>query len=705
MPLNNNGLYIHDDISFVNISELTETSKYFMKHGVYTKAPVGGYEYKEFWDREEDKILNGVNLHGQLVKENGILKTKTVHITGEHYAYLNYGRIKKLEKLEDLKSVIKITSKEIKSGKKKIGFPDFWDGDYNWFKAKEYAENNNKHIAASKSRRKGFTYKEGFDAAITINTVPNSIVIAGAYDYKYITGQGQIMTMAKDYLDFLELHTDFNRGYLNTSDKLIKLGYIEEKSTIERGYKSSLIAMSFMDNEKAAIGKDARKIKLDECGNFPNLRAVLDVTLPTLKDGNIYTGLLTMFGATTKNSQDWADFEYIYYNPNSYDCLAFDNIYEEEFEGTSIGFFFPYSQNLITDGITSLSCIDENGNTLKNNAKIVVDDERLQKEKDLDTESFIIYKSQYCETPSEAFFGSSGGRFASPELLAHLSNVKKNPMFNNLARHGFIVEENNQLKFTFKLENGIEPIPIVTYPIKDKLNTDGCITEWFTPYKDKNSVIPDNLYVAVCDPFATDKEKGTITSRNSLGATYIYERPNNLTITKGDIIVASYIGRPLSTETYSENLFKLCNRWNAKLLYESDRGTILQDAKLLKQVELLIKEITLDYDKNLTGQTGRGYGLHMNTSRIEAAILYLSKWLKTKRSVDEQGNIRLNLHYIYDVALLTELSKWNSKGNFDRVSALLILMLLTKELIFKEVDIETNKNITDSFFDNFNLFS
>ena len=90
-------MYATEDIAFVNTKEFSKTGDYFLKNGVYTNAhPVyDREEYTRFWDEEEKRRKNGMVLPGKLIKENGIWKLQEVHITGEHYGYLNYGEIKR----------------------------------------------------------------------------------------------------------------------------------------------------------------------------------------------------------------------------------------------------------------------------------------------------------------------------------------------------------------------------------------------------------------------------------------------------------------------------------------------------------------------------------------------------------------------------------------------------------------------------------
>ena len=66
--------------------------------------------------------------------------------------------------------------------------------------------------------------------------------------------------------------------------------------------------------------------------------------------------------------------------------------------------------------------------------------------------------------------------------------------------------------------------------------------------------------------------------------------------------------------------------------------------------------------------------------------------------VDEDGNVTLNLHKIYDAGLLQELIKFNHKGNFDRVMSFMVGMYHTRELYNREVvEILTDRSADDWF--------
>src|ERR1035437_6556648 len=122
MPFNEQGLYVSEDIAFVNTVQFTEAASHYKRFGCYTKVPKGSREYKQFWDIEEDRRINGMSAPGKYTNK-GI---QEVHITGEHYGFLNYGQII-LTKEDDEKEVKFLTGNKVnkarKTGTKTVDFP------------------------------------------------------------------------------------------------------------------------------------------------------------------------------------------------------------------------------------------------------------------------------------------------------------------------------------------------------------------------------------------------------------------------------------------------------------------------------------------------------------------------------------------------------------------------------------------------------
>ena len=184
-----------------------------------------------------------------------------------------------------------------------------------------------------------------------------------------------------------------------------------------------------------------------------------------------------------------------------------------------------------------------------------------------------------------------------------------------------------------------------------------------------------------------------------LGAAYVIKRPNNLS-QPDDMIVASYVGRPNSSDEYNRNLFMLADYYGCKIGFENDRGEVIPYAKRHRKMHKLQEEFEMLDKKELQSRNvKRQYGMHMTEARKKQGEIYIRDWLNTPRGKDEKGVRTLNLHKIYDPALLTELIKFNHKGNFDRVMSFMIGMFHTRELYNAEVKDVLEDRSQDEWFD------
>ena len=108
------GAIRNPDGIWINTSVFRETGKYFLDNGYYCPDPDNSPDWFAFWKEERRRIMEGYEVGG-------------AKITGAHYYYLNYCLI---EKEVDLGGGL---------SEKRTAFPDFWDGDFNYFWCREIA--------------------------------------------------------------------------------------------------------------------------------------------------------------------------------------------------------------------------------------------------------------------------------------------------------------------------------------------------------------------------------------------------------------------------------------------------------------------------------------------------------------------------------------------------------------------------------------
>lgn len=702
VQIGNKKAYEFEDIAFANTNQFLEAAKTYEKYGFYTDAHPESTEFKEFWDREEDRLINGMIVPGKLMfDEYGAPFMQEVHITGEHYGYLNYGRIKLTDE-DILKDVAYGNGDELildvgagKARRKKVAFPSFWDGDYHYFKAKELARRLGLHIVVAKARRKGYTYKNAYGAAHNTNMHPDITTILGAYEKKYLLQGDAITTFAKNYLDWFETETDFTRHYISEAIDNLELGYFKQGTRIKKGYRSKLLTLTFKDNPNAAVGKDGDLIILEEAGVFPNLMETLGVTLPTLEDGDYTTGQMIVFGTGGTKEANWIEFERLFYNPSLFGFMSFHNVWDEDAQGTSCGFFHSYDMNYVP-------YIDKDGNSMFREAKeAIMKARRIKKDSTTNLSDYLRWIGQRCVNPREAFSSSKVSIFDSPELRKHIHSVKVRNEFKYLHREGKLkaVKDTYDLIVKEQLNPSEVHEYVNQYQLGDIGDLHGTFVEWFPPYKLPDGSVPGGLYRIWVDPYAFRKEKEDITLKDSLGAMYVYERVNNLTNTGGDRLVACFVGRPEDYDDFNEVILRASIRYNAEVMFENDRGTVEDYFRHQGHWDRLADEPMFNWSKELKGTTSRKKGMSMGagSERKSKAAMMLKNWLYEKRTKFDNGDPVYNFHYIYDLGLLQELQKWNLNGNFDRVSALLVGILDKNELINVEIDI-AEQEATDSFW-------
>lgn len=686
------GLFTSKDITHINSLEFSRTAQEYKKNnGIYTKADpiVDEKEYREFWDEEKRRRRYGYTVGG-------------ITITGEHYGFLNFAQILKTDDPEDVSDLIK-TSRDKKKNiavKKEAGFPDFWDGHFKWFHAKAFARARGLHVIGGKARRKGFSYIGGWSAFDKYDLNPKMTIVIAAFDSKYLIVGDGTMAMCKSYMDFINLKTAWKkRRLINAKDEVIS-GYKLEGEAEARGFLSKVLALSCQNNPDAVVGKDAYEIQLEELGKFPNLSEVLDVTLPTLEDGEYITGQIVGWGTGGTKDGNWEAFEKHFYNPSASGFLACDNVFEEGKRGLMIGFWFPHYENL-------KGHMDVNGNSNKESAKFSSDAKRTWKKATVtDISDYLMYVGQRAYNPSEAFSRSVSNIFSSNELTAWKDYVERNDEIKYLHTDGQLVRtrdkglqfiDNEVLK---QIKPDLYHPAVVDYPHKKNSDVHGCFRIWTQPYK-INGVIPKNLYRIWVDPVAIDKDKKTITTKNSLNCLYVYERTNIHTPGKGNKLVAMYVGRPEKLDDFNEVCLRAAEYYGNHeecIMFENNRGTLKQWAQRMKKTRLLAYAPDLVWKKEITRPEGnKDWGITIDDKKKGIGIKEFRDWLYEVVGVDHSGTEILNLHYIYDIGLLRELEKFNLLGNFDRISTMVVGMYDIGEEYHKEVTVFEKPDPNDFF--------
>lgn len=673
---NSGGFLMNINFTFVDTYLLREAASEYEKEKSYIDAEIDSPLYDSFRLREEHRRKYGYTASCKKLRDGTIIDLR---ITGSHYNFLNYGRMKRT----DDESITGLTAT------KSEGFPDFIDAQYWKHKIDEFCKNNGFNFVGGKSRRGGFSYMEGIDSANIINLYKKSVVIHCAFDKKYIVGGEKTLTkMTIDQLQFYEQHTPFFRcgkqedgtaaGFLRKDDEDILLGYRE--GGIDKGILSNLVSVSFGQSTDVAIGKDALAIKIEELSNAPNLEAFMNVTDPATTAGDYKTGIIKGWGTAGSKEGSWLEFEKWFSNPGMWNGMKFENVWDRDSRHITCGFFKPFIWGLEGE-VKGVKALDKDGNSNLELSLIISNRRRKDYwEKHKNKSKYLGHCAQYANSPNEAFSASVDNIFSSEELNQHIIRVKTDPDLK-FYRDGMLHRQDKNIVFIpneramvenkvrnieeqYKVHDYIEEYPL-TSATKDVY---GCIREWYPPYK-VDGVVPKGLYRIELDPFAIDKDRKLITKRDSLCSIRVEVVTNNIIPSLSNVCVATYAGRPEDTEMCSIIAILMSEYYgNAEVLAEVDRGTTVSDFKKHKKMQLLTKEPAIVWDNKIDTNTLR-YGMTIGTTdRKLDGLGYVQEDLYEVRKVDEDGSPILGLHYELDLPFLLELQKFNGISNADRLS-------------------------------------
>jgi hypothetical protein len=333
-------------------------------------------------------------------------------------------------------------------------------------------------------------------------------------------------------------------------------------------------------------------------------------------------GFLTGWGTGGTKDANWAAFEEVCYNPDSFNILPCNNVWDAGAEGTPGCYFYAH-----VDGLEGH--MDYNGNTnFETSWASHLKKKEIKRLVSATESSFMRWCGQRANSPSEAFARDSNNIFPTEEIQAQLNFVNRNKHINDARRCGVLVPHDKYgviLKTNEELGAEGKKVhqPLDEFPRRKGTDPHGCVVEYQSPWRDKMGKVPNGLYVAFQDPYGVDKTSDYITTKNSVAATYVMQLPNKYTGSKGGMIVASYVGRPERQDEYNQQVLYLLQRYNAQLMFENDRGDVIPFMRKKKALHLLCREPEMQFAKDISGKAGRGYGMHMTPARLEKGVIYL----------------------------------------------------------------------------------
>ena len=687
-------LNINPDDKFVNTHLFTEMADFYRKYKCYTTYREDSIPYRQLRKREEYRRKYGFS--APCLLQNGVIKN--IRITGNHYNFLNYTM------MEQLNTSTTKSSHKASVGAKFYDFSKFIDAQFWTWHCLEFAKRNGFHFIIDKTRRGGFSYMMAAKTANTLNLEPRKVVIHVAADKKFLTATGGLTDFTINDLRFFETKTPFVRGILSTDKENFRLGFKLPNGIVSpKAWQSALFSVSAMNNPDCAIGKDAIEINVEELSTMENFDDFMAVTEPAMRTGSYVTGNLCCWGTATSGNMQV--FEQNFYSPKAFNFMPFENVWDKDCRNEICGYFKPYCWGL-QGQIGDRYAMDEDGNSdLELGIRIAYNERQKKKDTAKTFADYINYLGQYALMPAESFSSATENLFSSEELLAWEERLRTDNSFKFYV-DGWLFDINGKIEFKtnarIEAEGGklnqdywdwIEGVPR-----KGHEHPHGCIRKWFNPIKvpyfdkDGKQVIgtPPGLYSISYDPVGINKENKLITNKHSHNSIKVWMNPCTYNGFK-TALVCAYYGRPEKLEQADRVCFYLARYYNCigTTGVEINRGETVSNFTKWKALKYLMRDPVQIWDTSIKGAVVGSYGVNMGdgAKKLEGLRL-LKEMLYSVVGKNDLGEDIYLFQTIYDYQSILELKKWNSLGNFDRVSEMII-----RALQWKLSDIEAAKEL------------
>lgn len=686
---------------FVNTELFNEAARTYQATGKYTQFKVDSIPHRQFRRRECDRRRNGFSAPCWQNPDGSI---EDVWITGGHYNFLNYTRMERTDESSVIVTEHGATAKKIYS------FPSFIDAQFWTWQIIEFCRRNGLHLIIDKTRRGGFSYIMAADSSNEVNLSKHKVVIHVAADNKYLIKQGGLSDFAVNNLKFFEEKTPFKRGIYSPTTDSFKLGY-RMKNGVEAddSWSSSLLSVSANNNPDCAIGKDAVTIKVEELSTMQNFDEFMNVTEPTMTVGTRTTGTLMAWGtATAANMQI---FEQNFYNPRAFGFMAFENVFDNDARNEVCGFFKSYAWGLEGE-IDGVKGFDEDGNSnLRIGLKLAAR-ERIEKKKTAKTfAEYLNYLGQRALFPAESFSSASENIFSSEALNKFEDKLRIDNSYKFYTDGELFEDGTKKIYFKSNARIRIENPDMKTYdyiqgvPRRGNEDPHGCIRVWFAPEYEETyigdrlirSILP-GTYVAVYDPVGIDKDKKEITDRHSHNSIFVIEMPRERNGFKPKLC-AAYYGRTERLEEADEKFYRLCKWYNCigTGLVEINRGETVSNFRKWKATRYLGYEPLYVWDSAVKEKVSTSYGYNIGSSPKKLdGLRLLKEFLYEVIGKNEFGEDIYVFERFLDYQTILELKKFNTEGNFDRISSLILLGIYWKSIDIKgKRELASRKKVTE----------
>lgn len=663
-----------------NMDYFRQPALHFMKHGCYTFLKPNSNpnsEYRKHWDEEVRRCREGY-----------IRESDGEWVTGFLYWFLNYCPMMVNKVIPGTRKAVRVES-----------FPFFFEGIYWRFHYLHQAREAGKH--AIELAKRGCAKSYSLASIMSHNLILGEssevkrrvITVLTAYQKEYLSdSKDGTLSKFKPGINFSFKNTPFPRLMLKNSPNEMawQMGYKDEFG-IESGSLNQVLAVSAKDDSEKLRGKRGW-ILFEEMGSFKGLLSLYDITRKSVEDGDYTFATMYLVGTAAEDESDFSSAKTLLYNPDGYNILAIENVYDRPKQGKpTFGFFFPSYVN-------RAGCYNRDGVSDVTKALIEILLARHKAKYSADPKSVLRVIAEDPITPAEAIIKVKAAYFPTVALTERLAQLDSDPhAFDDVYIGNLTLTSGNKVEF--RISNDI---PIRKYGVDN--STVGALEIFEMPEKQANGEDFNLRYIMGHDPVDNDQAESS-----SLSSTFVLDLFT-------DRIVAEYTGRQAFAEDNYEIVRLLCLFYNAKCLYEANKKGLYAYFSKMQCTHLLADTPEYLRDKQMIKYSAFGSGakgVNASAAINNYANNLIRDWLlqPVPTIIKEGGEEKeVNIPRLYSLrnrALLEELISYTPELNVDRIRALGMVMLYRQEKIIlyrDNLNAKSQEEASSSYLGNDSFF-
>lgn len=528
-----------------NPSWFTEARDTFVRTGHYTRFRRNSRSWRAFWKEQFIRCKYGMTSHGYT-------------ITGDHYYFLNFYRLKDLDNVE-----------EAGMGRQEI-FPNFLEGQYEWFHYLKLARKLRMNACMMKARGAGYSEIEASIISNSYNVIKGSINVCTAFAQ---TQLDKLLEKVWANINWLYYNTDGGMAHLSqakNSNYLRRASHYEirDGQKIEVGWGSQIQGI-ITDKPGKLRGDRTDILMFEECGLWPQFTKAYTQADALVGQIGRQWGLRLMGGTGGESGAQMEGLRKMYYEPQLFGVLPYRHNFTKNGEYAITSFFLPAFRT-----IKELSLLDSRGWLDDEDGKAYFNKTRDLKAQD--PEEFTTFCAEYCFDGEEAFSLEGNNKFNKILIAEQLANIR--------IHKDFPKPERGTLEYIFKngqhsrenitglrwIKNNTGDIQIIEHPIWTQVSYDEEGNE--LKYEKMNG-----LYVAGIDSIDLGMEDtSALTKDPSNFCIVIKRRQFGL---KDPTYVAMYKARPNDVRDAYKTAIKLLQYYNCKANLEATRVSMLSWAR------------------------------------------------------------------------------------------------------------------------------